>query len=84
MSAKQIQVNGSLNFMSNFEQGCQQRGIALYVLPPQSPKLNSRVERLNGECRREFWKWYEGGMALSILQQAFREFETFDYTERLH
>ena len=25
-----------------------QRGIALYVLPPRSPKLNGRVERLNG------------------------------------
>ena len=49
-----IQVDGGSEFMADFEHACQQRQIALYVLPPRSPKLNGRVERLNGTCRREF------------------------------
>lgn len=51
--------------------------IALYVLPPRSPKLNGRVERLNGTCRREFWEWYDGELDLPILQAALWEFETY-------
>ncbi len=49
-----IQVDGGSEFMAAFETACQARDIALYVLPPWSPKLNRRVERLNGTCRREF------------------------------
>lgn len=45
-----IQVDGGSEFMADFEEACQQRGIALYVLPPRSLKLNGRVERLNGTC----------------------------------
>ncbi len=49
-----IQVDGGSEFMADFEAACQAKGIALYVLPPRSPKLNGRVERLNGTVRREF------------------------------
>ena len=51
-----IQVDGGSEFMADFETACQTREIALYVLPPRSPKLNGRVERLHGTCRREFWE----------------------------
>lgn len=79
-----IQVDGGSEFMAEFEQSCQQRGIALYVLPPRSPKLNGRVERMNGTCRREFWEWYDGDLDLPILQKALRAFETYYNTQRLH
>lgn len=49
-----IQVDGGSEFMAGFETACKARGIALYGLPPRSPKLNGRVERLNGTTRREF------------------------------
>lgn len=79
-----IQVDGGSEFMAEFELACRDRGIALYVLPPRSPKLNGRVERMNGTCRRKFWEWYDGALDLPILQHALREFETFYNTQRLH
>lgn len=79
-----IQVDGGSEFMAEFEAACEQRGIALYVLPPRSPKLNGRVERLNGTCRREFWEWYDGELDLPILQQALHDYETYYNTQRLH
>lgn len=79
-----IQVDGGSEFMAEFELACQQRGIALYVLLPRSPKLNGRVERMNGTCRREFWEWYDGPLDLPELTIALREFEVFYNTQRLH
>lgn len=81
---KAIQVDGGSEFMAEFEVACQQRGIALYVLPPRSPKLNGRVERMNGTCRREFWEWYDGDLDLTVLQESLQEFETYYNTNRLH
>lgn len=79
-----IQVDGGSEFMAAFEQACQTRGIALYVLPPRSPKLNGRVERLNGTCRREFWECYDGDLDLPTLQAALRAWEVTYNTERPH
>ncbi len=42
---KAIWVDGGSEFMTQFEEACQQRGIRLSVLPPRSPK----AERLRGE-----------------------------------
>ena len=40
-----LQVDGGSEFMAEFETACQERGLALFVLPPRSPKLNGHVER---------------------------------------
>lgn len=40
-------VDGGSEFMVDFEAACQARSIALFVLPPRSPKLNSCAERAN-------------------------------------
>jgi len=79
-----IQVDGGSEFMAGFETACQQRGIALYVLPPRSPKLNGRVERLNGTARREFWECYAGDLDLPTVQAALRQWESHYNTERPH
>jgi putative transposase len=79
-----IQVDGGSEFMAGFEAACQARGIALYVLPPRSPKLNGRVERLNGTCRREFWECYDGPLDLPTLQAALRAWEVTYNTGRPH
>jgi len=79
-----IQVDGSSEFMSVFEAACQEREIALYVLPPRSPKLNGRVERLNGTARRESWECYEGDLDLPRLQVALRAWEETYNTVRPH
>ena len=79
-----IQVDGGSEFMATFETACQDRGIALSVLPPRSPKLNGRVERLNGTARREFWECYDGDLDLPTLQMALREWEVAYNTVRPH
>ncbi len=79
-----IQVDGGSEFMAGFETACRDRGIALYVLPPRSPKLNGRVERLNGTSRREFWECYDGGLDLPTLQQELRDWEATYNTIRPH
>ena len=79
-----IQVDGGSEFMAAFEAACQANGIALYVLPPRSPKLNGRVERLNGTARREFWECYDGDLDLPTLQAALRAWEVTYNTVRPH
>jgi transposase InsO family protein len=79
-----IQVDGGSEFMAEFETACQERGIALYVLPPRSPKLNGRVERLNGTARREFWECYDGDLDLPTLQTTLRDWEDQYNTVRPH
>ena len=46
-----IQVDGGSEFMAEFEDACQRRGLKLYVLPPKSPQMNGGVERGNGAWR---------------------------------
>ncbi|HET7093062.1 MAG TPA: integrase core domain-containing protein, partial [Thermomicrobiales bacterium] len=72
---KAIQVDGGSEFMAEFETACADQGIALFVLPPRSPKLNGRVERANGTSRREFWELYAGDLDLPPLQDALRAWE---------
>jgi transposase InsO family protein len=79
-----IQVDGGSEFMVEFELACQAKGIAVYVLPPRSPKLNGRVERLNGTSRREFWDCDDGDLDLPTLRSKLRAFEEPYNTERPH
>ncbi len=71
-----IQVDGGSEFKASFEAACQDLGLALFVLPPRSPKLNGRVERLNRTFREEFWELYDGDLDLPPLRAALREWET--------
>jgi putative transposase len=79
-----IQVDGGTEFMAGFETACQAKDIALYVLPPRSPKRNGRVERRNGTVRREFWECSTGALDLPALGHARRTWEVQYTTERPH
>jgi putative transposase len=70
-----LQVDGGSEFMAEFEAACQERGLALFVLPPRSPKLNGHVERANRTHRQEFWELYDGDLDLPPLQAALRAWE---------
>lgn len=70
-----LQVDGGAEFMAEFEAACRDLGLALFVLPPRSPKLNGRVERRNGTSCREFWELYDGELELPPLQAALRAWE---------
>jgi putative transposase len=63
-----IQVDGGSEFRADFEQACQQKSLALYVLPPKRPQLNGAVERCNGSWRYEFYAAYDLPHRLDKLQ----------------
>jgi hypothetical protein len=46
VSDPRIHVDGASEFISGFRTAGMVRGTVLYVLPPRSPKLNGRVDRL--------------------------------------
>jgi transposase InsO family protein len=79
-----VQVDGGSEFMADFEQACQQRGIRLFVLPPRSPKLNGHVERLNRTATEEFWECYDGDLDLATVQPALLAWEHTYNTIRPH
>lgn len=81
---KAIQVDGGSEFMAEFEAACQEQAIALFVLPPRSPKLNGHVERANRTHRSEFWELYDGDLELPPLQAALRAWEDRYNHERPH
>ena len=53
-AVRAIQVDGGAEFMAEFEAACQARNIPLHVLPPRSPEMNGRVERMQAAWRCEF------------------------------
>lgn len=63
-----IQVDGGSEFRAHFETACQQKNLALYVLPPKRPQLNGAVERCNGAWRYEFYAAYDLPHRLDKLQ----------------
>lgn len=81
---KAIQIDGGSEFMAEFEQECQAQAIALWVLPPHSPKLNGQVERINRTFREEWWECYEGAVEVTAMQEAGREGERVYNTIRPH
>jgi len=41
--------------MAEFGKACERLGVALFVLPPKSPKLNGHVERMQRTVREELY-----------------------------
>lgn len=61
--------------MADFEAACQDKGIRLFELPPRSPKLNGRVERLNRTCRDEFYDLSTATPTVAGFTRALRRWE---------
>ena len=79
-----VQVDGGSEFMAEFEQACLDGGIALFVLPPRSPKLNGHVERANGTHTTESREVTDAEPELEPLRAALLEWETCYNTVRPH
>ncbi len=79
-----IQVDGGSEFMAEFETACRDLTIRLFILPPRSPKLNGKVERINRTYRTEFYECYDGDLDLPVLAAALRSFEQAYNTQRPH
>jgi transposase InsO family protein len=81
---KAIQVDGGPEFMAEFEEACEAKGIKLYVLPPKSPKLNGAVERCNGAWRYEFYETYDLPDSIDDLNPIIDSFQHLYNHHRPH
>jgi transposase InsO family protein len=81
---KAIQVDGGSEFMAEFEEACQQRGIMLFALPPRSPELNGSVERANRTHTEEFYEVVDSDFTITDLTRKLLEWEWVYNTVRPH
>ena len=81
---KAIQVDGGSEFMADFEQACEERNIQLCVLPPRSPQLNGRVERLQATYRHEFYGSYQLPHQIEPLNRCLDDFNHHYNRQRPH
>lgn len=58
-AVRALQIDGGSEFRGAFEAACAVRGLALFVVPPHSPKLQSHVERAQRTHREEFYQVWE-------------------------
>ncbi|MDP6800615.1 MAG: integrase core domain-containing protein [SAR202 cluster bacterium] len=79
-----IQVDGGSEFQAAFEDACKRLDLALFVLPPRSPKLNGHVERAQRTHTEEFYEVYDGDLGVGALNQALRRWEQVYNTVRPH
>jgi len=79
-----VQVDGGSEFMAEFEAACAARDVALFLLPPHSPKLNGAVERANRTHAEEFYELAWGEPDLARLGRALRRWERTYNTVRPH
>jgi putative transposase len=79
-----ISIDNGAEFMAEFEAACQARGIALFVLPPRSPKLHGSVERANRTHTEEFYEVTTAEPELAAFQAELRAWETVYNTIRPH
>ncbi len=79
-----IQVDGGSEFMADFEQACKDRDIELCVLPPRSPQLNGRVERLQATYRHEFYGSYQLPHRIEPLNRCLDDFNHHYNRQRPH
>lgn len=79
-----ISIDNGSEFMAEFEAACQTRAIALFVLPPRSPKLHGAVERANRTHTEEFYEVTRANPELEAFQVELRAWETVYNTIRPH
>ena len=53
-----VQHDGGSEFAGAFAALCERRGVQRYQLPPRSPKLNAKVERIHLTWKNEYWNAY--------------------------
>ncbi len=83
-SVKAIQVDNGSEFMAEFEEVCQARGLKLFVLPPRSPKLNGHVERAQRTHTEEHWELSSCDTDVGTMRRELREWEKVYNTVRPH
>lgn len=71
---RSVQVDNGSEFMGEFERACQELGVALFTIPPASPKANGMVERAQRSCREEHYAFEPPCLTLQEEREALAEF----------
>lgn len=79
-----LQVDGGSEFSADFETACKTLHIALYVLPPRSPKLNGKVERANRTHREEYYERTDVPQDLQQHNEQLKAWQDIYNTVRPH
>jgi putative transposase len=79
-----ISVDGGSEFMAEFEAACQARAIALFVLPPRSPKLHGSVEQANRTHTEEFYEVTDAVLEPEAIRDELLAWERTYNTVRPH
>jgi len=79
-----IQVDGGSEFEAEFEAECHRRHIRLFVLPPNSPKLNGHVERAHLTHTEEFYEVTDSSFNIAELDSDLLAWEHIYNTVRPH
>jgi len=79
-----IQVDGGSEFKADFETYCQAQSIRLFVLPPHSPKLNGKVERLQRTFDEECYQCLDVPLRVANLSAGLHAYEVVYNTIRPH
>lgn len=79
-----IQIDGGSEFRGEFEAAPQALEIALFELPPRSPKLNGHVERAHRTHQEEFYDLHEIPDSLAEHNALLQEWERIYNDVRPH
>lgn len=79
-----LQIDGGSEFRGAFESACAAQRLPLYVIPPQSPKLQSYVERAHRMYREEFYQVCEIEPELEGHRRQLDAFTSLYNTVRPH
>ncbi|GAC1432611.1 MAG: IS481 family transposase [Acidobacteriaceae bacterium] len=83
-AVRAIQVDGGSEFKADFEAYCQHRNLRLFVLPPRSPKLNGKVERLQRTFDEECYHCLDGPLRVADLAAGVHAYEAIYNHVRPH
>jgi len=79
-----IQIAGGSEVKAVFERAGQALGIALFVLPPRSPKLNEHVARAHRTHQEELYDLVEVPESLAEHNAWLQKWETIYHQVRPH
>jgi len=81
-----VQVDGGPEFRDKFETACKNKKLPLFVLPPRSPKINGKVERINQTWKDEFYLMHYNELPadLEALNQQIDHWQKYYNETRLH
>lgn len=76
---KDIQVDGGSEFRASFDKACKDHHIPLFILPPRSPSINGKVERLNQTWKDEFYTLHYHDLFASDLNDLNHKIERWQF-----